>query len=59
MAVQKSAGLGRIRKRKKGDLEVEQPLTQWCQHHSEAHCLGMSYYINFLGGLGSNEFHIK
>ena len=24
-----------------------------------AHCLGMSYYVNFLGGLGSNEFHIK
>ena len=22
-------------------------------------CLGMSYYVNFLGGLGSNEFHIK
>ena len=21
------------------------------------HCLGMSYYVNFLGGLGSNEFH--
>ena len=24
-----------------------------------AHCLGMSYYVNFLGGLGSNEFHIE
>ena len=24
-----------------------------------AHCLGMSYYVNFLRGLGSNEFHIK
>ena len=23
------------------------------------HCLGMSYYVNFLGGLGSNNFHIK
>ena len=23
------------------------------------HCLGMSYYVNFLEGLGSNEFHIK
>ena len=23
------------------------------------HCLGMSYYVNFLGDLGSNEFHIK
>ena len=22
------------------------------------HCLGMSYYVNFLGGLGSSEFHI-
>ena len=24
-----------------------------------SHCLGMSYYVNFRGGLGSNEFHIK
>ena len=24
-----------------------------------AHCLGMSYHVNFLGGLDSNEFHIK
>ena len=24
-----------------------------------SHCLGISYYVNFLGGLGSNEFHIK
>ena len=24
-----------------------------------AHCLRMSYYVNFLGGLGSNKFHIK
>ena len=23
------------------------------------HYLGMSYYVNFLGGLGSNEFHIE
>ena len=23
------------------------------------HCLGMSYYVNILGGLGSNGFHIK
>ena len=23
------------------------------------HCLGMNYYINFLGGIGSNGFHIK
>jgi hypothetical protein len=23
------------------------------------HCLGMSYYVNFLGGLGSNRFHTK
>ena len=28
-----------------------------CYHHS--HCLGMTYYVNFLGGFGSNEFHIK
>ena len=24
-----------------------------------SHCLGMSYYVNFSGGLGSNKFHIK
>ena len=24
-----------------------------------SHQLGMNYYVNFLGGLGSNEFHIK
>ena len=24
-----------------------------------SHCLGMSYYVNFLEGLDSNEFHIK
>ena len=24
-----------------------------------SHCLGMSYYVNFLGGLGSNEFHVN
>ena len=23
------------------------------------HCLGMNYYVNFLGGIGSNRFHIK
>ena len=23
------------------------------------HCLRMNYYVNFLGGLGSNGFHIK
>ena len=23
------------------------------------HCLGMNYYVNFLGGIGSNGFHIK
>jgi hypothetical protein len=26
---------------------------------SNSHCLGTSHYVNFLGGLGSNEFHIK
>ena len=26
---------------------------------NSSHCLGMSYYVNFLEGLGSNEFHIK
>ena len=23
------------------------------------HCLGMNYYVNFLGGISSNGFHIK
>ena len=23
------------------------------------HCLGINYYVNFLGGIGSNGFHIK
>ena len=23
------------------------------------HCLGMSHNVNFLGGLGCNEFHLK
>ena len=25
----------------------------------KTHCLGMNYYVNFLGGIGSNGFHIK
>ena len=25
----------------------------------KTHCLGIIYYVNFLGGLGSNEFHIN
>ena len=24
-----------------------------------SYCLGMNYYVNFLGGIGSNGFHIK
>ena len=24
-----------------------------------SHCLGMNYYVNFFGGIGSNGFHIK
>ena len=24
-----------------------------------SHCLGMSCYVNFLGGIGNNGFHIK
>ena len=23
------------------------------------HCLGMNYYVNFLGGIGSNGFHMR
>ena len=33
--------------------------TFWDFFGHTSHCLGMSYYVNFLGGLGSNEFHIK
>ena len=29
----------------------------WTFHNS--HCLGMSYYVNFLESLGSNEVHMK
>jgi hypothetical protein len=25
----------------------------------KTHCLGMNYYVNFLGGIDSNGFHIK
>ena len=27
--------------------------------HQYTQCLGMKYYVNFLGGIGSNGFHIK
>ena len=27
--------------------------------NGETHCLGINYYVNFFGGWGSNEFHIK
>ena len=26
--------------------------------HDSLHCLGVSYYVNFLGGLDSNGFHL-
>ena len=26
---------------------------------TETHCQGINYYVNFLGGIGSNGFHIK
>ena len=34
---------------------------RWTTHCycGRAHCLGMSYYFNFLEGLGSNKFNIK
>ena len=30
-----------------------------CPTYYLEYCLGMSYYVNFLGGLGGNEFHIE
>ena len=39
------------------------PFTWKCsdkkKERQETLCLGLSYYVNFLGGLGSNEFHIE
>ena len=37
---------------------------QKCKNRSttdidRTHCLGMNYYVNFLGGIDSNGFHIK
>ena len=26
---------------------------------TSSHCLGMNYYVNFWGGIGSNGFHIN
>ena len=28
-------------------------------YYLQSHCLGMNYYVNFLEGIGSNEYHIK
>ena len=36
-----------------------QQLMIFLKYPQSTHCLGMSYYVNFLGGLGSNELHIK
>ena len=49
---------------RKGGLMLEgilifQELDSSARFNQMTHCLGMSYYVNFLGGLDSNEFHIK
>ena len=43
-------------KRDKADLKIENKKEL---NLANIHCLGMSYYVNFLEGLVSNEFHIK
>ena len=33
--------------------------TKWRSNSNVTHWLGTNYYVNFLGGIGSNGFHIK
>ena len=39
--------------------EILYTLPNHDENDGRPQCLGMSYEVNFLGGLGSNEFHIK
>ena len=45
---------------KKSDLSPQNfQLANFPMSIPHSHCLGMNYYVNFLGGIGSNGFHIK
>ena len=48
-----------MREKKKVSKELKKEGENRQEHLPLTPCLGMSYYVNFLGGLGSNEFHIK
>ena len=39
------------------DLNLNNEEDDPSQYEKVTHCLGMSYYVNFLEGLSSNEFH--
>jgi hypothetical protein len=53
----KRGGVGGVRGL--GIRKWQSLITFITENDHKPHCLGMSYYVNFLGGLGSNEFHIK
>ena len=38
-------------------LELHLSTTRILLTANSAHCLGMNYYVNFFGGIGSNGFH--
>ena len=40
-----------------GTFEMFKKLNKKIEHRS--HCLGMSYFVNYLEDIGSNGFHIK
>ena len=40
------------------DLRVPLDSEKLSHETSVTHCLGMNYYVNFLGGIDSNGFHI-
>ena len=48
-----------MREKKKVSKELKKEGENRQEHLPLTPCLGMSYYVNFLGGLGSNEFDIK
>ena len=41
------------------NLEQTSLMNQFKGLSCHTHCLGMNYYVNFWGGIGSNGFHIK
>ena len=40
-------------------ISLQAHLSISCKEWTLSHCLGMNYYVNFLGGVGCNGFHIK